>query len=171
MPIAPGRGYVALRRGRHSIAGAEYFLTCCTAERQPGLESHDIASRIMAIAHGLSHDGIWVLRTAVIMRDHVHLLVALNDREPLSGALRLFKGRTSPILRNAKLSWQRGYFDHRMREAEDLLPVFLYVFLNPHRAGLVRANEHWPGYFCAAEDWAWFSPLTDHECPFPEWIV
>jgi REP element-mobilizing transposase RayT len=87
------------------------------------------------------------------MPDHLHLFVVLGAEAPLANAIRLFKGRTSPVLRGVKLSWQRGYFDHRVR------------------ATLVGAAEKWPGYYCAREDWAWFSALAEHECPLPEWLV
>jgi putative transposase len=171
MPITSGRGHSALRLGRHSVSGGEYFLTCCTAARQSGLESLIITARLLEIARGLSDDGTWLLRSAVIMHDHVHLLVVLGEHTVLSGALRLFKGRASPCLRGANLGWERGYFDHRIRQKEDLLPVFLYIFLNPYRAELLKSDARWPGYYCGKEDWAWFSPLTNQECPVPEWIL
>jgi hypothetical protein len=49
--------------------------------------------------------------------------------------------------------------------------VFRYVFLNPYRAGLLGPADKWHGYYCDAEDWAWFAPLTSRECPFPEWLT
>jgi len=171
MSISSGSGHGALRRGRSSDSGAEYFLTCCTAERQSGLESALVTDRILAIALSLAEEGRWLLRTAVVMTDHVHLFVVLGERETLSGALRLFKGRASPILRAANLSWQRGYFDHRLREDEDRLPIFLYIYLNPYRADLLKRDQQWPGFYCAPRDWAWFSLLTEEECPLPAWLL
>jgi hypothetical protein len=57
-----------------------------------------------------------------------------------------------------------------MRADEDRLPVFLYVFLNPHRARLTTVDRPWPGYLCAEEDWCWFGELTNERCPQPEWL-
>ncbi|MFZ5495155.1 MAG: hypothetical protein ACOZE5_07430 [Verrucomicrobiota bacterium] len=55
--------------------------------------------------------------------------------------MRLFKGRLTPALRNHGLKWQEGFYDHQIRESEDLLPVFLYIYLNPYRAGLLGEAE------------------------------
>lgn len=44
----------------------------------------------------------------MVMPDHTHLLVTLGDRTELSAAIRLFKGRLAPVLRNAGLCWQRS---------------------------------------------------------------
>lgn len=114
---------------------------------------------------------MWTAQTVTVMRDHVHLLIGLGSKTDLSTAMRLFKGRTSPLLRSCGLSWERGFFDHKMRTDEDLLPVFRYVFVNPYRAGLVREGEAWAGYWCAAEDWNWFEGTTDDGSVFPEWLA
>ena len=166
---ARGPGYEALRRGRWSNPLSEYFLTCCTDQRQRGLEDVKIGEALLLEVARLENDGIWRVRTAVIMPDHLHLLVELGEKSQLSDAMRLFKGRTSVALRARALRWERGYFDHRMRN-EDRLPVFLYIFLNPYRAELVAQSQRWPGYYCCAEDWEWFGPLTNTDCPFPEWL-
>jgi REP element-mobilizing transposase RayT len=119
----------------------------------------------------LEDEAAWTAQTATVMRDHVHLLIGLGAKADLSAVMRLFKGRTSPLLRSYGLSWERGYFDHKMRTDEDLLPVFRYVFLNPYRAGLVHEGQKWPGYWCAAEDWKWFESTTDDGSAVPEWLA
>ena len=105
------------------------------------------------------------------MPDHEHLLVTLSEDVDLATAVRLYRGRTSVILRTAGLRWQRGYFDHRLRPDEDRLPVFLYLFLNPYRAGLLPDSGKWAGYYCRPDDWVWFAPLTESGCPQPEWLT
>ena len=119
----------------------------------------------------MESQAIWQVATGVIMPDHIHLLFEIGDVVDLSGAMRLFKGRLTPALRTRNLGWQEGYFDHRMREGEDRLPVFLYIYLNPYLANLLPRNQQWPGYFCAEREWAWFGPLTDESMPRPEWLA
>ncbi len=136
-----------------------------------GLLADAVAPALLDHAHRLTRDDVWNLRTAVVMPDHVHLLVTLGRAVELPDAIRLFKGRLTPALRSANLHWERGCFDHRMRHDEDRLSVFLYVFLNPYRAKLIRASETWPAYYCAPEDWTWFSALTNSTCPYPEWLL
>ena len=96
MPLTPGRGHEALRRGRWSAPGAEYFLTLCTHDRRPGLTEPSVASAVLARAHQLTTEGHWHLRTATVMSDHLHLFVTLGEHHELSAAIRLFKGPAHP---------------------------------------------------------------------------
>ncbi len=105
------------------------------------------------------------------MPDHLHLLAVIGGATHLSDAVRLFKGRLAPVLRKRNLRWQQAYFDHRMRAEEDRLPVFLYLLLNPYRAGLLPSVERWAGYYCCEADWAWFGTLTNEALPVPQWLA
>lgn len=154
-----------------SVAEAEYFLTCATDNRQAGLATPALATSILQTANVLADSGVWRLRTAVIMPDHVHLLLTLGKSDDLPAAMRRFKGCTVPLLRSAGLRWQRGYFDHRLRTGEDRYPIFHYIYLNPYRSGLIRTDQKWIGYFCVDDDWSWFRELTANACPHPEWLL
>ncbi|HTD65936.1 MAG TPA: hypothetical protein VK846_05330, partial [Candidatus Limnocylindria bacterium] len=67
----------------------------------------------------------------------------------------------SPLLRKHDSHWQKSFYDHRLRADEDRLPVFLYIFLNPFRKKLIPVDNKWSGYYCSANDWNWFGPLTN----------
>jgi REP element-mobilizing transposase RayT len=165
------KGYNVLRRGRWSEHDTDYFLTICIRRPQTGLCSSSLVVAIFGEMHRLAIDGRWTVRTAVVMPDHLHLLVTLGERSHLSECVRMFKGRLIPALRRTNLAWQPNFYDHRLRSADDLLPVFLYIYLNPYREKLINPGlAKWPGYYCASEDWAWFGQLTNGELPFPEWL-
>ena len=125
--LNPAKGQKALRRGRHSVDGASYFVTVCTEGRGNGLENLELTASLLN--HARSTDNLWITRSVVVMPDHIHLLVELKEFGNLSDAIRLFKGRTAVSLRSHRLKWQRGYFDHCLRASEDALPIFLYLFL------------------------------------------
>lgn len=167
---AENPGYAALRRFRESKPGAEYFLTVNLAERGNGLEVPALTTEVTKQWGRLEADGLWSVRTAVVMPDHIHLLVQLTGDVSLAECMRMFKGRVTPALRRAGLKWQEGFYEHQSREKEVLLPVFLYVYLNPYRAGLLATDQTWPGYHCAADDWKWFGEMTREEVPQPEWL-
>ena len=163
-------GYAALRRFRESRSGALYFITTNLTERGPGLEATGLTGRVVQEWQRLEIDGLWQVRSAVVMPDHIHLLVCLSGAACVVECLRLLKGRLACDLRDHGLRWQEGYYEHQRRESEDLLPVFLYILLNPYRAGLLPADQSWPGYRCHPEDWKWFGELTREAVPQPEWL-
>lgn len=167
----PLQGYGALRKGRHSSPGFEYFLTICLQRPSTALTNHKVAQGCLAEMRRLDTAQVWGLRTAVVMPDHVHLLITLGDTTELSSAVRLFKGRLTPLLRKHEAAWQPNFFDHLLRPEEELLPVFLYIFLNPYRKKLVSVDEAWPGYYCTPADWIWFGQLTKENRPEPVWLA
>ncbi|MFI5335659.1 MAG: REP-associated tyrosine transposase [Opitutales bacterium] len=164
------KGHEALRRGRYSQAGAEYFLTLNTEERGAGLYDAKVAGAILAEATAMSDDGTWILRSAVVMPDHVHCLTVLGDRLPLGKVLQRLKAKTSSALRTQDVAWERDFYDRRLRPNDDRMAVFHYIYLNPYRAGLISRTERWPYYHCSEEDWTWFSEQLDQERPAPEWL-
>jgi REP element-mobilizing transposase RayT len=114
--------------------------------------------------------GHWAVRSSVLMPDHLHIVITLGMDGRLAECIRCFKGSLSPLLRAHGLRWQEGFYDHRLRSEDELLPTFLYVFLNPYRAKLAQPTQKWPWYECALDDWEWFGGLTNEATPFPEWL-
>jgi putative transposase len=171
MPYNPDKGYEALRRGRVSGAGFTYFITFCTAGRLPGLNSERISQHLVKETRSMQAESIWTIRCATLMPDHVHLLIDLGDKLSLGKAVARLKARTASTLRESRLAWQAGYYDHRLRQNENILPYFLYVYLNPHRAGLIPADAEWPWFICETSDRIWFMPMINQGLPEPEWLA
>jgi REP element-mobilizing transposase RayT len=164
------RGTEALQRGRWSAPGADYFITGKLERPLAGLATEPLAGILQVKLHEIEDAGHWHLRTFVLMPDHFHLLATLGEHADLSEVVRRFKGPLTPILRQHSLRWQKNFYDHRLRSADDLLPTFLYIFLNPYRARLIETGRKWPWYYCAPEDWEWFGGMTNEALPFPEWL-
>jgi REP element-mobilizing transposase RayT len=164
-------GHSALRRGRNSETSANYFLTVCTANQQTGLIGPEISKVIWSEITFLEIDQSWQMRCAVLMPDHLHVLIRLGERLSLGQTIQRLKAKTSSALRTASLNWERGFFDRKLRPDEPLLPVFLYVYLNPYRANLCKPSESWPEYRCGKDDWAWFCTQLTQNLPFPEWLA
>ena len=175
--MIPEKGHRRLRIGRWSAPGATYFLTICagplpesTGELH-GLCQPEVFQALLRISHGMELEQAWRLRCLTLMPDHLHAVMELGRAVALSEAVRLFKGRSSILLRKVGLAWQKGgVYDHRMRADEPRLPVYHYIFMNPYRKGLVNAGQTWPYFWCADEDRAWFIPCTDGGMPYPEWL-
>lgn len=171
MRFDPTKGHAALRRGRYSHPSAEYFLTLCTDGRQRGLTQSPAAEAIMGEFHAMETDESWNVRCAVIMPDHLHVLVILGERLSLGKSVQRVKAKTSAVLRAQGIAWERGFFDRKLRPDDDRLAIFRYVYLNPYRAQLVSVTQDWPHYHCREEDWRWFRDYLHDERPYPEWLL
>ena len=82
-----------------------------------------------------------------VMPDHVHLVV----KPSLSCDITAFVGQFKNLAQRAAWRfgvegafWQRSFWDHFLRVAEDLETVVQYVLDNPVRAGLVERREDYP---------------------------
>jgi putative transposase len=159
----------ALRRGRSSLPGANYFITACVDPHEPVLRA-TFADAILSALHEPETGSIWRMRCGTIMPDHIHCLIELGAIHSLPRALGRFKVLTKAIMIRTAASWQRNFYDHRLRPNESVEPVIRYIFMNPYASGLIQPGERWPWFYCAPEDWTWFNQLTDLGQPYPEWL-
>ena len=166
----PKPGHEALRRGRYSHETCDYFITFCVESRKAGLCNNVIFERFRRVCDEAETDGSLNFRCGILMPDHVHVLFRLGDRLRLGQMIGRIKAKTSVALKDRDMRWQQRYFDHRMRPEGDRLPVFLYIYLNPYRKGLIQPEEVWPYFWCSENDWRWFQPLLTNDCPYPEWL-
>lgn len=77
------------------------------------------------------------------MPDHLHILV---EGEGLIKFVKQFKQITGYHYKQAtgEKLWQKSFYDHILREEEDLRDVARYIFKNPTREGLVRDFREYP---------------------------
>jgi len=120
-----------------------YFITICTKERGRNQLCLDPAPKILqSIAH--YHEvGRWYCDYAVLMPDHVHLLLCFHETDSFAKIIGDWKRW---IGKQHEIAWQENFFEHRLRNDENAQAKWLYLRENPVRAGLVAR----------AEDWAWF---------------
>jgi len=131
-----------LRKGRVSLSNHAYLVTTVTSSRKPVFTSFATAR----VAVRCFHDKDVALHAKalafVVMPDHVHWLLQLEENGSLSEAVRLFKAKVSLTLRQRV--WQRGFHDHALRDDEDLRDIARYVIANPLRAGLAKSIGEYP---------------------------
>jgi putative transposase len=140
-------GYGALRHHRSSIPGATYFITLATHDRKEGLNESHIASAIKEEISALEQDGTITQHAAVIMPDHMHLLMTNLGRLKVGQVVARTKVKTRSSMMASGLRWQGNYYEHRMREVDQLEEVVRYIFLNPYRAELISQNGVYPHFW------------------------
>lgn len=129
-----------LRVGRISRPGGIYLITTATLNRR-NIFSHLILGRCVVSALRQAEISARTL-AFVVMPDHLHWLMQLNDDYQLSTAVHFVKSTSSRSV-NRRLNkqgsvWAKGYHDHALRRDEDLLGVTSYIINNPLRAGLAE---------------------------------
>jgi putative transposase len=124
-----------------------YFVTTNTQDRAKILATPAVHKALQSFAESGPDHGVW-LGAYVLMPDHVHAFVTLDDRKiTLSTWAKSLKNSLSKALRRSAFEtphWQKGFFDHVLRSAESYSEKWYYVRENPVRAGLVSRWEDWP---------------------------
>jgi len=145
---AAGPGHRALRGGRISLCGATYFVTKCVAERASLLANPTSAAAIIGSLRWLVSNRYAICWGFVVMPDHYHAILELCGNKSLSDAMasidRYTARRINFHLGRGGAFWQRGYYDHAVRGAEELEDILAYVHANPVRAGIAATPNAWP---------------------------
>jgi putative transposase len=85
--------------------------------------------------------GAFQLHAFVVMPEHIHLLITPAPDKTLERVVQLIKGGTHEFGMHFGLStevWQRGFTDHRIRDAQDFEQHRGYIHQNPVKRGLVE---------------------------------
>ncbi len=113
-------------------------------------------------------DGLVI--AAVVMPDHLHVLVQLSSALSVGRLVARWKTKTMEAVNYAG-RWQRDFWEHRLRREESWEDFGLYMLLNPYRAGLIAPDCEWQGWYCPIPARFGFArALKSPGIPPPEWI-
>ena len=150
-PPALTHNYDYRRRLPHyQKADRAIFVTFCRLTRDP----FPANARDVILQHCMHGDGKRIkLHAAVVMPDHVHLLLTpLRDEQgwpyALSAILKLIKGvsarSVNKLLGSSGPVWQEESFDLVLRSNESFQAKTEYIRQNPVRRGLEKRPEDYP---------------------------
>jgi putative transposase len=139
-----------LRKGRVSVAGQTYHVTCATAERRRLFDDFWLARVAMRRFGTVDASGETTTHAFMLMPDHMHWLFTLNSGT-LSRAVaraKTLSSRDVRALRGDLASiWQKDYYDHALRTDEAFRGIGEYIVANPLRAELVNSPGDYPHWF------------------------
>ena len=128
-----------------------YFVTATTWERRPLFRNERMAKVFLDTLYDYRHQGKYLLHEFVLMPDHFHLLITAEGIT-LERSMQLIKGGSSHRIGKELASrleiWQKGFTDHRIRDAGDYLTHRDYILTNPVEAGLCATPELY--LYCSA---------------------
>ncbi len=142
------RGRRSLRNARISLTGHTYFVTSNTANIGVYLAEPKCAEIVMSSLQWLRERGRIELHAYAVMPDHLHLVLTLGEQVTLAQIMQALKGYTAQRInelagRKGRV-WEKGYYEHGIRDQEDMRRRVKYTVENPERAGLVEQYEEWP---------------------------
>jgi putative transposase len=124
-----------------------YFVTMCCANRKHLLAEDAVHAAFREFAIRGQRDRDVAVGRYVLMPDHLHLFVCGPAEFKLDQWTRMLKttlGKKLQELGHKPEFWQRGFFDHLIRNLESYSEKWEYVRENPVRAGLISRAEDWP---------------------------
>ena len=142
--------------------GQTYMITSSTWERR-SLFSREVWAKLLMDTLYHYRGTAYLLHEFVIMPDHFHVL--LTPRASLEKAVQFIKGgfsyRAKRELSSNLEVWQKGFSDHRIRDASDCRLHQTYIQQNPVRKHLCGA----------AGDYPYSSAHAGFELdPVPQWL-
>ena len=130
----------------HTTRNAQaYFVTSETWGRRPLFRPEPWA-RLFCRALPACRGQAYLPREFVLMPEHFNLLI--TPMASLERAVQFVKGgfsyRVKKELGSNMEVWQRGFSDHRIRNAEDYAAHVRYIHQNPVKRGLSATPEEYP---------------------------
>ena len=156
---------------RFYLPDAIVFVTCVTKNRYPYLKSRKEVNLFFMTLAKVNEIKPFKLLAFVILPDHFHWLMKVDDSsENFSKIMHSIQRNSTLNYKRAHNNqtpikiWQRGFWDHMIRDENDLERHFDYIHWNPVKHGYIVKPEKWPystygewvgsGYY--EYGWGWF---------------
>lgn len=134
---------------RDRTPGATWFFTIVTGGRSPWLCEEAARAALRSAIDATRRRRAFAIDAFVLMPDHLHCLMTLPEGDAdFSTRWSQIKRRTTWALRGdpmlSRASWQRRFWEHRIRDDHDLARHADYIHFNPVKHGLVERVGAWP---------------------------
>jgi putative transposase len=142
---------------RHPSA---YSITTAVKGRRPVFRRAEIVATCLEKLREAADKNDFEVVAYCFMPDHLHLLARTVENADLVAFMRLFKQLSGYAYRqltgDSGVLWQTSYYDHVLRQEEDLHDAARYIWGNPVRAGLVESAEEYSysGSLTMGSEWA-----------------
>jgi putative transposase len=125
-----------------------FFTSSATWERRLILQSNPLCDLLLDVIRENRAKQRFQLHEFVFLPDHIHLILTPAPLVSLEKAMQFIKGgfsyRTKKEMSFNFEIWQKGYNEHRIRDADEYAQHIEYVWMNPVKAGLVEQPEEFP---------------------------
>jgi len=134
-----------------TFTGAVYFVTFKLKKGQLSVQEQKLV-----LEHVRGGDKkYYELIAAVVMPDHVHILLKPNEGQILSGIMKGIKGVAARKINAARGAcgpvWQGESFDRIVRNEKEFNVKLRYMFYNPLKKGLTLDPWSYHGWYAAGK--------------------
>ena len=146
---------------RWRLEGGTYFFVVVTHERRPILSTSWARRLLREAIAATRRERPFAMEAIVLLPDHLHMIWRLPEGDSnFSARMALIKKRftvaylaagggqgastSSRQKHRVRGVWEKRFYEHVLRTAEDYRMHFDYVHLNPVRHGLVSMPREWP---------------------------
>ncbi len=132
--------------------GSTYFITF----RAIGKLSQE--EQALVFNHLIEGDGkYYSIGAAVVMTDHVHIVLANHENYDLSAIMKGIKGVSARLVNKMRVItdspvWQDESYDRIIRNERELQEKITYIIENPLKEGLIGEQESYPYLYVANEN-------------------
>jgi putative transposase len=127
-----------------------FFVTTKTAMGKRMLQSERNPGLLIEVLRGLVAEKAIELHDFVIMPDHLHLMMTIDNGMTIERAMQLIKGRFSFRVKKEcgylGEVWQRGFTEEQVMGQESFEAHRKYIEENPVKEGLASSSVEYP--FC-----------------------
>jgi putative transposase len=121
-----------------------FFTSFATWERRFILQSNPLCDLLLEVIRENRTRQRLQVHEFVFMRNHVHLILTPAPLVSLEKAMQFIKGGFSYRARREMIFhgeiWQKGYNEHRIRDADEYAKHVEYLWMNPVEAGAGGAS-------------------------------
>jgi putative transposase len=147
-----------------------FFVTTKTSMGRALLQSERNAALFIDVLRTYVSARKFRLHDFVVMPNHVHLLITVDEEMAIEKAVQLMKGGFSYRLKKefgySGEVWQRGFSDVRIEDRESFLRHREYIAQNPVKKGLANSVGEFPfGFAHLARQKAARAKALDHSGP------
>jgi putative transposase len=125
-----------------------YFITASAYMHQNLFQRTETADLLLTTLFRYRDGGEFAVHEFVIMPNHIHLLLSVDETHAVGRALQMIKGGFSHAVGQAglklKVVWQPSYYEHRVRDGEEYTRMRSYIHQNPVRRGLAETATDYP---------------------------
>ncbi len=129
---------------------SRFFITiCCQPRGRNQLANKTISEAVVEALEFRVKRSLLYPHLVLLMPDHLHAILGSNETlTSLEKAVSSFK---QTLAQRHRINWQKGFFDHRLRNDDAYEEKANYILQNPVRAKLCENADDWPHRWFASD--------------------